>query len=48
MLNRTHLLASIALFALPTAAFAQEAPQADDAAPATLSSAPPTRPPSAA
>ena len=35
MLNRTHLLASIALFALPTAAFAQEAPQADDAAPAS-------------
>jgi iron complex outermembrane receptor protein len=35
MLNRTHLLASIALFALPTTAFAQEAPQADDAAPAS-------------
>lgn len=34
MLNRTHLLASIALFALPTTAFAQEAPQADDTAPA--------------
>jgi len=35
MLNRTHLLASIALIALPTTAFAQEAPQADDAAPAS-------------
>jgi len=35
MLNRTHLLASIALLALPTTAFAQEAPQADDAAPAS-------------
>ena len=34
MLNRTHLLASIAFVALPTTAFAQEAPQADDAAPA--------------
>ena len=32
MLNRTHLLASIALLALPTTAFAQEAPQTDDAA----------------
>lgn len=35
MLNRTHLLASIALIALPTTAFAQESPQADDAAPAS-------------
>jgi outer membrane receptor protein involved in Fe transport len=35
MLNRTHLLASIALIALPTTAFAQEAPQADAAAPAS-------------
>lgn len=32
MLNRTHLLASIALLALPTTALAQEAPQTDDAA----------------
>lgn len=34
MLNRTRLLASAALFALPTAAYAQEAPQTDYAAPA--------------
>ncbi|MBL8649532.1 MAG: TonB-dependent receptor [Sphingopyxis sp.] len=34
MLKKTYLLSSIALFALPMTAFAQEAPQADDAAPA--------------
>jgi iron complex outermembrane receptor protein len=34
MLNRTYLLSSIALIALPATAFAQEAPQPDDAAPA--------------
>jgi len=34
MLKRTHLLSSIALAALPATAFAQEAPQPDDAAPA--------------
>ena len=32
MLKRTYLLSSIALLALPTAAFAQETPQPDDAA----------------
>ena len=32
MLNRTYLLSSIALAALPATAFAQEAPQPDDAA----------------
>ena len=34
MLKRTYLLSSIALIALPATAFAQEAPQPDDAAPA--------------
>ncbi|MBD3731487.1 MAG: TonB-dependent receptor [Sphingopyxis sp.] len=34
MLNRTRLLASAALFALPAAAYAQEAPQTDYTAPA--------------
>ena len=34
MLKKTRLLTSIALFALPMTAFAQETPQADDAAPA--------------
>ncbi|MGH6694016.1 TonB-dependent siderophore receptor [Sphingopyxis sp.] len=34
MLKRTYLLSSIALAALPATAFAQEAPQPDDAAPA--------------
>ncbi len=34
MMKRTYLLSSIALAAMPVTAFAQEAPQADDAAPA--------------